>query len=124
MTQDEIRTKLEDIKDFPTQTALKVYVTEYILDQMDEREKIEGWFKDLKNHGCISGMVSGLIYYTDTHVFFDKYYEDIMTLRDEVSDVLNEEVNSPKHDDLKNWFTWWAFQLTAGQIAGQIGLEL
>jgi len=39
------------------------------------------FFADLLQHGCITGMVSGLVHYNDTHAFFDKHYAEIEALR-------------------------------------------
>lgn len=50
----------------------------------------EAFFSDLLQHGCVSGMVSSLVYYTDTHAFFDTHYQAIEALRDEVEANLGE----------------------------------
>jgi hypothetical protein len=41
---------------------------------------MEEFFRDLARGGCISGMVGTLIYYTDTHKFFDSHYYEIMDI--------------------------------------------
>ena len=46
-----------------------------------EYDDPQSFFDDLLQHGCISGMVSSLIYYADTHAFYDKHYEEIEELR-------------------------------------------
>lgn len=43
----------------------------------------KAFFHDLAHHGCISGMVSSMIYYTDTHAFFDEHYEEIQSLKEQ-----------------------------------------
>lgn len=48
-----------------------------------ENEGIILFFEDLLQHGCISGMVTSLIYYCDTEAFFDKHYHEIMELKEE-----------------------------------------
>ena len=37
----------------------------------------EGFFDDLFRCGCQSGFISSLIYYADTHAFYDKHYYEI-----------------------------------------------
>ena len=41
------------------------------------------YLKDVCNHGCISGMVGGLIYYQDTTKFFENH-------KNEINDLLTE----------------------------------
>jgi len=41
------------------------------------------FFNELLEHGCVSGLVGSLVYYSDTHTFFDKHYDEIETLREE-----------------------------------------
>ena len=78
-------------------------------------EEIEVFFSDLLQHGCQGGMVDSLIYYMDTHAFYDKYYAEIETLRCE----LEEDFGQPLQikGDLKNWFAWLAFEETARKLA-------
>ena len=82
---------------------------------------IENFFSDLLNHGCQSGLVGQLIYYSDTHKFFDKYYNEIEDLRLEFEDEMGAPLQ-PK-GDLKNWFTWFAFEETARKIAEELAIE-
>ena len=61
----------------------------------------ELFFKDLLNHGCVSGMVWSLIYYTDTHAFFDKHYDEIEPIREEFEDGTGQPLTIK--GDLKNF---------------------
>lgn len=81
---------------------------------------IASFFSDLLNHGCQSGMIGSLIYYCDTHKFYDKHYYEIETLREQLEDSLGEPLR-PK-GDLKNWFAWMAFEETAQEVAEDIDL--
>ncbi len=69
------------------------------------------FFNDLADHGCICGMVSGLIYYTNTHQFYDYYYYEI----DEIRESYEEDLGMAPHiyGDLKNSFAWFAFEHVA-----------
>ncbi len=82
-----------------------------------EHEDIPAFFKDLLQYGCQSGIVSSMIYYTDTHKFFDKYYEEIETLRFELEQVGQ---NMQPQGDLKNWYAWKMFEETAWIIAANL----
>ena len=83
--------------------------------------EIETFFSDLWQHGCQSGMIGKLIYYCDTHKFFDKYYNEIEDLRLELEVDFGAPLQ-PK-GDLKNWFAWLAFEETARIIAGELAIE-
>ena len=84
-------------------------------------ENVESFFTDLLQHGCISGMVGRLIYYSDTHKFYDKYYNEIEEIRYELEESLGESLQ-PK-GDLKNWFAWLGFEETARKIAEELEIE-
>jgi len=80
------------------------------------------FFRDLAQHGCISGMVGDLIYYTDTHAFYDRHYDEIERLREEIEDALGEPLKI--QGDLKNALAWFAFEQTAMNIASELEIEI
>lgn len=79
----------------------------------------KSFFEDLLSHGCISGMVGKLVYYYDTHKFYDKYYQEIESLRDEYESSTGESVLQYVNGDLKNWLAWFAFEETARTILNE-----
>lgn len=91
--------------------SIRAYVAEEALD----REQVKDFFDDLFRCGCISGVIGGLIYYRDTHAFFDRYYDEIEELREEYEDALGEPIRIK--GDLKNHLAWFAFEETAYQMA-------
>lgn len=56
------------------------WIEEKIADGYTKQEAID----ELMEHGCQSGMVSGLIYYTDTTKFFEEHKAEISELLKEV----------------------------------------
>lgn len=104
------------------ENMLRNAVIGYILDDYENDEEIEVFFSDLLQYGCISGMVRDLIYYKDTHAFYDWYYEDIEELRYEWEEQTGESL--VPRGDLKNWFAWFAFEETAYRIAQELGIEI
>lgn len=58
------------------------------------------FFSDLPTYDCQSGMISSLIYYRDTHAFYDTSYAEIEALRETLEDAFGELLR-PK-GDLKN----------------------
>lgn len=111
--------KIQEIVEKPIDSIRKEVAQEVLSHSYDN---IEDFFKDLLQYGCVSGMISALIYYADTHKFYDKYYDEIENLRYE-----NEEstgITLQVKGDLKNFFAWFAFEETAYQLAIELGLEV
>ncbi|MBE2288951.1 MAG: hypothetical protein IAE95_05310 [Chitinophagaceae bacterium] len=78
------------------------------------------FFADLLQHGCQSGMIGKLIYYHDTHRFYDTYYDEIENLRYELEEAFGEPLRP--QGDLKNWYAWMAFEEAARIVADELGL--
>lgn len=66
------------IKNFKPKTKLESDVVE-IIDSYDDRNSIE-FLKEVTTHGCISGIISELIYYEDTINFYNEHKEEIKNL--------------------------------------------
>lgn len=115
-----ILTALEAIRDKEPGT-IRADVADYALNyHADDPAR---FFEDLSRHGCASGMIDHLIYYVDTHTWFDRYYDEIEDLREGCEDSLGEPLCI--RGDLKNWLAWFAFEETAFRIArDDLELEL
>ena len=98
--------------------SIAAYVATEALDYDDPAV----FFSDLQRCGCQSGFISGLIYYSDTHAFFDRYYDEIEELREDYEDSVGEPLRIK--GDLKNWFAWFAFEETAFRMANDLELEI
>ena len=61
-----------------------------------------------------------MIYYADTHAFFDAHYEEIDELRQDWADSVGEPLRID--GDLKNYLTWFAFEEVSYRLAGEFGL--
>ena len=79
------------------------------------------FFVDLFNHGCQSGMASSLIYHSQTHQFYDAYYDEIEELRHEYEAENSTPVIA---GDLKNHYAWLAFEEVAWQLTVELELEV
>ncbi|MGB5943288.1 MAG: hypothetical protein WBG71_10430 [Leeuwenhoekiella sp.] len=66
------------------------------------------FLEDVTQHGCVSGVVTSLIYYTDTHKFFDDHYEEINDLRTDFEEETG--ILLKIEGDLKNYLAWFAFE--------------
>lgn len=101
--------------------ALRLHVIEYILDNFKTDEEVEGFAVELMKYGCQSGLIGHLIYYHDTHKFFDKYYEEIEELRWEYESSTGEPFIIGQ-DDLKNKLAWFGFEETAYNIFNELNV--
>ena len=86
-------------------------------EALDHDEPLS-FFQELLEHGCVSGMVNSLIYYRDTHAFFDQHYEEIEALREEFEH--DQGVSLDISGDLKNALAWFAFELVAYRLANDL----
>jgi len=95
----------------------------------DAVAEVTQYLEDVTQHGCASGIVTGLIYYSDTHAFASKH-------RDEIQDMLSEYYSmagawpfTPEYDirnscawwayDILNSCAWWAYETVASQILSE-----
>ena len=115
--QSHLKRKLKDIIKSEPDT-IRAAVASEAIDYHD----IIDFFNDLLRHGCQSGMVGSLIYYSDTHAFFDKHYREIEELRYQYEQDFGMPLQP--QGDLKNWYAWFAFEETARLVAEQLGLEI
>lgn len=87
-------------------------ITEEVIKEAMEYDNPKEFFEDLLQYGCQSWMVSWLVRYTDTHKFFDKHYDEIEELRNELDEQWIE-LNIPTNTDLKNFLAWLSFEENA-----------
>ena len=96
--------------------TLKHDVVEIIMDQVDglENEEILSTVEEIVTYGCQSGIVSALITYSDTELFFDKHANEIFEL---VEDIKQEGIIDMNNFTLsKNNLAWFAFETIAQEI--------
>lgn len=67
-------------------TKLREAVLEIVEEHGSEEEQKQ-YMEDVMQHGCVSGMVTELIYYSDTEAWFNEFRDDIMELLYEVMDL-------------------------------------
>lgn len=111
--QQQYQQQLEAIIEHAPE-SLRAAVAQEALDH----ENITSFFSDLLQHGCQSGIVTSLIYYSDTHAFFDKHYDAIEELRYDLEQAFGEPLKP--QGDLKNWYAWLGFEETARAMADEL----
>lgn len=83
------------------------------------------------SHGLVTGIVSSLVYYSDTVAFFDKYYDDIYDYIDYLSDAGLEPLEAIKNseteteilmgtDSVKNRIAWMVYEEIAYEFGNAI----
>lgn len=66
--------------------TLKEAYNEIIESNLNEPEERKTYLQDLTQHGAISGMVSGLIYYHETTQFFNEHRDEILAMLHELKE--------------------------------------
>ena len=102
----------------------------------DYDDGIEGVYRDLEYSGCQSGIVSDLIYYTDTVKFYKKHQETISEMLQEyLSDTgysCPAELFGDKWDNddplaldtyNQNLLAWFGFEEAARTVMNRAGYE-
>ncbi len=118
MTNKTLIQTLQEMANAPAATIEKYVATQALA----YGENPEEFLKMVVNYGCNTGVVGSMIYYADTHTFFDTYYEEIEELRIEYENSTGIPVNI-QDSDLKNTLAWFAFDQVAYQIANKLELD-
>ena len=91
-------------------------------DQIVETYDIET-LREIRDHGCVSGVAHDHIYYRDTIKFFDEYEDEIV---DYIETVLGTELlvdifkqADASLDHYKNDVAWCYIEMVAGQLVDQ-----
>ena len=100
-----------------SESELKTAVLESLIDKAEECEsdsEIICMVNDIVTNGCVSGIVTDMIYTYDTESFFDTHSEEIF-------DLLNESIAEGLTDAnniefSKNNLAWWAYEVITSQI--------
>ena len=108
---------LNSILENTMEGTLKHEVVEIIMDQVEELDndnEILAAVEEIVTYGCQSGIVSALITYSDTELFFDKHANEIFEL---VEDAKQEGIMDMNNFTLsKNNLAWFAFETIAQEI--------
>jgi hypothetical protein len=96
--------------------VLNRYTKEY-----DKSEK-EKFYNDIIDNGLVSGIISELIYYTDTLKCYSKYADDIETIINDWEDISGDKFCSLDYRKgcYYNYAVWFAFELVVNNIIGEI----
>ena len=107
---------LNSILENTMEGTLKHEVVEIILSEIEgiEDDEILSTVEDIVTCGCQSGIVTALITYDDTELFFDIHANEIFEL---VEDMKQEGLIDMNNFELsKNNLAWFAFETIAQEI--------
>lgn len=86
-------------------------ILENHIEDCENFEEVKGFMEDLRSHGCVSGMIGELIYYSDTKKFF---IENLDEIQDYLNDLIQEHVYSVGEFDY-NEIVWVVFEAMANE---------
>lgn len=78
-------------------------------------DSLKSAFSDLLHYGSNDGSIARLIYYKDTHDFFDTHYSEIEELRNEYEDSVGE--STIIKGDLKDFMARFGYEAVARKLA-------
>ena len=104
--------------------TLKHEVVEIILSEIEgiEDDEILSTVEEMVTYGCQSGIVSALITYSDTELFFDKHANEIFELIEEAKE--EGIINLNEFILCKNDLAWFAFEMIAQEIYQELACAL
>lgn len=109
--------QLKDIK------AERDTIKQIVLDDADGELS---YIEDVANHGCVGGNCNGLIYYVDTHGFYNEHADEIDTLLETMEEEMGESYDITANmkrlgqTNLRNFLAWLAYEVTAQDIIREL----
>ena len=131
MTNKEVK---EIIRDMKKNRLYKRVINEIVADSADYsgnnlQERLQARLEDV-GHGLSSGIVSSMIYYSDTLKFFNLYRKEIEELWQESSfetgmkltDLRDFDESDPfiRDTNNKNLLAWWSYEQIAVMLENAI----
>ena len=89
------------------ESELTKEVIKIALDNIDDYENLIDYFTDIMEHGCISGIVTELIYYYQTEEFFNRHVDEILEIYNETLAYVDTDMEINRNN-----LTWFAFEET------------
>ena len=90
---------------------------------LDNEKESEHFISDVAMHGCISGTVGELIYYSDTCKFYEENKDLIWEIVSDYAEETGQNIfefkvlrKCERHTTFENNMTWLAVDLTANRM--------
>ena len=112
-------------------SAMEREVIEDVISSVDSVEELKSRLDDILEHGCISGTVGNMIYYSDTVAFFERHKEEINNRLAELIESTGLNLcelfkNFDNCDPLcldtynQNLFAWYAYEDVCANLRDMI----
>lgn len=101
-------------------------ITAQILEDADDNIS---YIKDAATHGCVGGNCRNLIYYEDTHKFYNKHADEIDEILQEYKEQTGEHYNILENmerlgqTDIRNFLAWLGYEIRAQEIMRELDPE-
>lgn len=117
-------------------TPLEKRVQSILNSNVEDYNSMKSLLNDLFEHGCVSGMIGELVYYTDTVKWYNRYKDEINELLKEaiwqcggkIKDVFgkgwDEEDPLCLETHNQNLLAWFSFEETARILADRNNIEV
>jgi len=91
---------------------------------LEDADNEVSYIKDVAEQGCQDGGCSGLVYYNDTHNFYNQRAEEIdelvKTLNEEMGYDIAENMKRLGQTDIRNFLSWLAYEVNAQEIMREL----
>lgn len=116
-------------------TPLQIEAIDYVLDRWGDYDDKGAIFAEVLQHGCISGIVGNLVYYSQTIAFFEKHKNEINGLLTEILNEIGETSPSKLFRDWdnddplatethnQNLLAWFGFEETLHRLSWEFDRE-
>jgi len=80
------------------------------------------YIRDVAEHGCSGGSCNNLIYYVDTHAFYNKFAGEIDGILENLRDegAMTRIDIDDTHGDLRNYLAWLSYEVEAQNIINEL----
>ena len=87
-----------------------------MLDENASDDEVQSLLEEIQEHGCSSGVVPSMIYYSYKEKFFDKYSNEIFELYND----FKEETGYTLSTIDKNSLAWFSYELIVSNLYDEI----
>jgi hypothetical protein len=88
--------------------------------QNDFKENLKGFFKDLQQGGCMSGIIGEFIYHSDCKDFYIKNIDDLEEFKNELEEILGDKIENCHNLPHYTFMCWVCFEEFAFDIYSTI----
>ena len=117
----------KELKDITAEAGtIKAQVLEDARGTESSVDDVQSYINNVANHGCQGGSCRGLIFYADTHAFYNRHAEEIDSLLEELAEEMGEpyditgNMKRMRQSDLRNFLAWLAYELRAQEIQREL----